>query len=356
MAAYKDGKKWKVLFYYAEEGKRKQKHKRGFSTKREALEWEREFLLESTFSMNMKFKGLYNLYMKDSIHRIKEKTYLIKDIIFQHQILPYFGEMEVSKINAVSVRNFQNDLISSINPRSNKKYSSHYIKKINAQLSSIFNFAVNFHGLKENPCLKAGALNLIYEKKMNIWTLEEFTAFTRVIKHKPISYAGFNVLFCTGIRIGELLALTRKDVDLKNKTINISKSYGKVNGKDIISTPKTQSSNRIISIPDKLVGILKEYFDRIYDLSVDDRIFNVTQYVFRNDIERHSEKAGVKKIRIHDLRHSHASMLINANVNPLAISKRLGHAKVDMTLNTYSHLYPSSEEKLLEILNKKLWE
>jgi integrase len=187
---------------------------------------------------------------------------------------------------------------------------------------------------------------------MNIWTLEEFINFTDVIKHKPISYIGFNVLFWTGIRIGELLALTRKDIDLEKKTIHISKGYAKVNGKDIISTPKTPSSNRVISITNKLVTILKTYFNKLYDLLPEDRIFNITQYVFRNDIERHSEKAGVKKIRIHDLRHSHASMLINANANPLAISKRLGHAKVDMTLNTYSHLYPSSEEKLLKILNE----
>ncbi|GLI57772.1 phage integrase [Propionigenium maris DSM 9537] len=353
MPAYKDGKKWRARFYYEANGARKQKQKRGFGTKKEAQEWERQFLREATFSMDMKFQSLYKLYMEDMRPRIKEKTFIIKEIIFMQHILPYFGEKSVAEITPLMVRNFQTKLMTVRNPRSRENYKAHYLKKINAQLSSIFNFAVSFHDLKENPCKKAGAPKLDDQKKMNIWTLEEFNRFVNLLKNKPISFTGFNILFWTGIRVGELLALTRKDIDLKKKTINVSKTYAKINGKEIITTPKTKSSVRTVSIPDNLVEILRKYFKRFYSLSQDDRAFDVTAYVFRNDIRRYAHKVNLNHIRTHDLRHSHASMLINNNVNPLAISKRLGHAKVDMTLNTYSHLYPSSEERLLEVLNNQ---
>ncbi len=352
MAAFKDGKKWEVRFYYNYNGKRKQKHKRGFSTKKEALEWEREFLLESNFSMNMKFKSLYSLYMKDMKHRIKEGTYLKKENIFENRILPYFEDMEVSQISAAVIRRFQNKLISAVNDKTNKEYSGRYIKNINSELAAIFNYAVNFHNLRENPVKKAGPLKLQYPKKMNIWTLEEFNKFLKVIADKPVSYAGFSTLFWTGIRLGELLALTRKDIDLKKKTITINKSYSKLQGKEIIGSPKTESSNRVIKMPDVLVSVLQNYLDSLYDLSSDDRIFPVSKYLFRNDLNRHHKKAGVKRITPHDLRHSHASLLINNNVNILVISKRLGHSKIDETLNTYSHLYQSSEEAALKILNQ----
>lgn len=353
MPAYKDGKKWKARFYYETNGVRKQKQKRGFLTKKEAQEWERQFLREITFSMDMKFKALYKLYMKDMEPRIKIKTYIVKEIIFEQHILPFFGEKEVSEVTPLMVRNFQTKLMTATSIKTGKKYKAHYIKKVNAQLSSIFNFAVNFHNLKENPCKKAGTPKLEDEKKMNIWTLEEFNKFVNLLKEKPISFTGFNVLFWTGMRVGELLALTRKDINLKKKTINIDKTYAKIKGEDIITTPKTKSSIRTISIPDDLVEIIKKYFKKFYSLSEDERVFDVTVYVFRNDIRRYAHKVNLDHIRTHDLRHSHASMLINNNVNPLAISKRLGHAKVDMTLNTYSHLYPSSEERLLEVLNNQ---
>lgn len=290
--------------------------------------------------------------MRDMKPRIALTTYTLKKIIFTNKILPFFGDTKVSTITPIMIRTFQNNLLTEINPKTGENYKAHYIKKINTQLSAILNHAVQFYNLKENPCKRAGSLKLRYEKKMNIWTLQEFNYFIEVIQHKPISYAAFNTLFWTGMRIGELLALTREDVNLQKKTIKINKSYTRLKGENIIKSTKNESSERTITAPDRLMKILQSYFGKIYGLSPQNRIFNITREVFKNDLTRHHKKAGVKKITPHDLRHSHASLLINSNVNPLAISKRLGHAKVDMTLNTYSHLYPSSEEKMLEILNE----
>jgi len=353
MPAYKDGKKWRARFYYEYNGIRQQKQKRGFATKKEALEWEREYLSKNNFSMDMSFKSLYEHYMEDVEPRIKKSTYVNKQSIFKKTILPYFEELKVENITPIIVRNFYTKLMKTLNPRTGESYKAHYLKKIAAQLSSIFNYAVNFHDLKENPCKKAGSPKLDDKKIMNIWTLEEFTRFVELLRWKPMSYAGFHMLFWTGMRVGELLALTRKDIDLEKKTVNIDKTYAKIEGEEVITTPKTKSSIRRISLPDHLVELVGDYFKKYYDLSGEDRIFPVTVYLFRNDIRRYAHKVNLNHIRTHDLRHSHASMLINNNVNPLAISKRLGHAKVDMTLNTYSHLYPSSEEKLLEVLNSQ---
>lgn len=351
MPAYKDGKKWKVLFYYDEKGKRKQKHKRGFNTKREALEWEREFLLNSTFSLKMKFKNLYNLYIKDIENRIAITTLVSKKSKIEAHVLNFFGEMEVNSITPALVREWQNNLILAINKKNGKNYSASYLQGLNNQLTSVFTFAVNFYDLKENPVLKAGPIKVKSKKEMNFWELDDFNSFLKFLEGNYIPYAAFNILFWCGIRIGELLALTREDIDLKNKTIRINKSYNKIKGKEYITPPKTETSNRIIIIPDKLNIILEDYISRFYELEDTERIFKHDRTNFRNYIDRYYQRANIKRIRLHDLRHSHASLLINAGVNPLAISKRLGHSKVELTLNTYSHLYPSSEEKMLEILN-----
>lgn len=352
MPVYKEGNTWRALVSYYKNGERIQNQKRGFKTKKDAMEWEREGFNKRTLSLDMKFQSLYEIYIKDLKHRVKNSTFEVKKIIFENRILPFFRDKKMSEVSPRDIREFHTFLMKSVNPKTKKPYSSQYMKKINAQLSALFNYAVSYYSLKENPCQKAGSIKNT-KKDINIWTLQEFNAFLKVIEHKPISYAGFNTLFWTGMRIGEMLALTRKDIDLEKNTIRINKNYSKIGGNEVVSAPKTESSVRTIGMHEELSEILKEYFEKIYNLRPNDRVFNVTQYVFRNDIERHHKKAGVKKIRVHDLRHSHASYLVNMNVNPLAISKRLGHAKVEMTLNTYSHLYPTSEKNILDILNKK---
>ena len=352
MPVYKDGKKWRVVYTYNQCGELKQSQKRGFNTKKEASLWESEYKLRGSKSVNMNFESFYGLYMGDIQPRVAETTYHLKELIFKNSILPYFKNMKISKITPIIIRDFQNGLITGVNPKTGNPYKAHYIQKINAQLSALMNHAVNFYELKENPCKKAGPLKLRYDKKINFWTLEEFEKFIEVIEHKPMSYTAFNILFWTGIRVGELLALTLNDIDLKNGIIKIDKSYARLKGKDIIKSTKNESSERLIKAPKNLIDLLNKYVKMMYGLSKEDRLFPMTKEVFKNDLIRYCDKAGVKKITPHDLRHSHASLLINSGINPLAISKRLGHAKVDMTLNTYSHLYQSTEDKMIELLEE----
>lgn len=346
--------KWEASFRYKDyQGKIQRKHKRGFKTKKEALKYEREFLAKSEFNLSMSFQSLYELYMEDMKNRLRENTYISKEYMINLKILPFFKDMKLEKITPVIVRKWQNQILNLKNPKTNASYSQTYIKTINNQIVAIFNYAVKFHSLKENPCHKAGTIGKKHADEMNIWTVSEFNKFVILIKHKPISYTGFQILFWCGLRIGELLALTVKDVDFKNKTLNVNKSYQRFKKKDVITEPKTPKSKRIISIPDDLIQIIKEYIEKIYMYDNDTRLFPTTKSTYEHDMIVYSKKASLKKIRIHDLRHSHASFLFHHKVDPLTISKRLGHEKIETTLNIYAHLYKSTNEKLIEILNLK---
>lgn len=150
----------------------------------------------------------------------------------------------------------------------------------------------------------------------------------------------------------ELLALSIKDIDFENKKININKSYQRINGKDVITEPKTPKSKRKIDITDNLAIIIKEYISKLYNATPETRLFNHTKYIFEHDIKTYSKKAEIKRIRVHDLRHSHASFLFQSGIDPLTISQRLGHEKIETTLNTYTHLYEEASSKLLRVLNK----
>ncbi|MGL5639432.1 MAG: site-specific integrase [Cetobacterium sp.] len=345
---------WSSRFYIINhKGEKLRKRKRGFKTKKEALEYEREFLSKSNFQNTMSFESLCEIYFEDLQHRLRQNTFLTKEHIILKKILPFFKKMKVEDISPAIIRKWQGKMLSAINPTSQKKYSLTYIKTINNQLVAILNYAVKFHNLNENPCHKAGSIGKKNADEMSIWTLQEFNSFVTLLKHKPVSYTGFNVLFWTGIRIGELLALTVKDVDFKNKNLKINKSYQRLKGEDVVTEPKTPKSKRVIEISDFLLEIIKEYIDKLYEPTPDTRLFNSTKYRFEHDMKLYSGKAGLHRIRIHDLRHSHASFLINNNVNILAVSQRLGHEKIETTLNIYSHLYKESHDYMMNILNNK---
>ena len=154
------------------------------------------------------------------------------------------------------------------------------------------------------------------------------------------------------MREGELLALTAADIDLVAKQIDISKTYQRLHREDIITTPKTRKSKRKIPIPDFLCQELQEYMDSRYMLAPNERLFPITKSFLSHEMERGCKKTGVKRIRIHDIRHSHASLLINQGCDALILADRLGHEKVSTTLNTYSHLFPHKQQELVSNLEQ----
>ena len=349
MKAEKDKKtgKWLIQYRYTDwQGKRRKSTKRGFATKREAEEWLRNFLITQKADFDMKFEDFWKMYCADMETRLREHTMRTKKYIVELKILPYFGDKRVNDITAADIRQWQNELIK-------MGYSPTYLKTINNQLSAIFNYAVRYYDLKSNPCEKAGSMGKSKAEEMDFWTGEEFRKFIDSVMNKRLSYMAFMTLYWTGMRLGELLALNPKDVDLKKRTISITKSYQRLGKKDVITPPKTPKSKRVITIPEFLAADIKDYMDSLYDLQEDDRLFPITKYYLEHEMQRGIKESGVKRIRVHDLRHSHASMLIELGFSPLEIANRLGHEKVETTLNTYAHLYPNKQTKLAERLDSE---
>ena len=348
MPAYKDEKtgKWFAKFYYTNwQGIKKQKWKRGFATKKEALGFERDFLEKQSANPDMTFQNLYEIYMEDMAARLKQSTLLTKKAVLQTHILPFFGNKPINEIKASDVRRWQAKLMSSPN-----NYSQTYLKKINTELNCIINYAKRFYDLNTNPCGKAGTIGKAKAEEMDYWTYDEYIAFREGVKDKSLSYICFEVLYWTGMREGELLALSPADIDLDNKTISINRTYQRIEGKDVFTSPKTRKSKRKIPIPDFLCQELSDYIQSRYMLDADERLFPVTKSYLSHEMIRGCKNTGVKKIRIHDIRHSHASLLINQGCDALMLADRLGHEKVSTTLNTYSHLFPHKQQELVHSL------
>ena len=188
-------------------------------------------------------------------------------------------------------------------------------------------------------------------KEMQFWTKEEYLKFSRAIMDKPISYYAFQILYWTGIRCGELLALTKADFDLENRKLKISKTYQVVKGEEMITSPKTEKSNRTIELPEFLCEEMQDYFDSLYKIGDNSRIFEVTKSYLHHEMDRGSKAANIKRIRIHDLRHSSCALLINLGYSPVEIAERMGHESVTIT-DRYAHLYPSVQRDMANRLDE----
>jgi integrase len=158
------------------------------------------------------------------------------------------------------------------------------------------------------------------------------------------------MLYWTGIREGELLALTPGDFDFEKGTLSINKSYQRLNGRDVITDPKTPKSVRVVKMPQFLVEEMKDYIGSLYGIQDDQRIFEMTKYFLHHEMDRGAKESGVKRIRIHDLRHSHISLLIDMGFSAVAIADRVGHESIDITYH-YAHLFPSKQTEIAERLD-----
>ena len=251
MPAYKDSKQgtWYASFYFENwQGVKQKKLKRGFATKKDALAWEREFLLQQAADLTMTFEAFVEIYITDKKKRLRENTWSTKEHIIRTKILPYFKEKRLSEIKPRDVIAWQNEMLN-YRDKNGKAYSPTYLKTLHGQLSAILNHAVRFYGLKSNAAATAGCMGSEKHKEMLFWTKEEYLKFAEVMMDKPQSYYAFEVLYWCGIREGELLALTPADFDLDKGLLSITKSYQRLKGRDVITDPKTPKSVRVIQMP-----------------------------------------------------------------------------------------------------------
>ena len=229
MSVYKDATRnsWYVKIRYTDYyGKKKQTTKRGFKTKREASEWEAAEKLKRNFSLDMPFSKFYEIYEADVRHRVKETTWENKETMVKAKIIPFFGERKMIEISAKDVRHWQKEMIE-YKDEKGKSYSQAYLATLHAQLSAIFNHAVKFYDLKNNPAKVAGGMGSKKGGNMMFWTLDEYKKFINCVMDKPLSFYGFEILYWCGLRIGELLALTPKDFNFERKTLSITKRSGR---------------------------------------------------------------------------------------------------------------------------------
>lgn len=353
MPAYKDEKQstWFVSFYFQNwKGKKEKKMKRGFPTKREALEWERQFLQQQTANLDMTFESFVEIYKKDMKHRIREHTWQTKINIIETKLMPYFKSKKMNEIAPKDIIAWQNEMMS-FKDGNGKGYSPTYLKSFHNQISAILNHAVRFYELKSNSAAKVGNMGKKESnKEMLFWTKSEYLKFAEAMMDKSMSFYAFEVLYWCGVREGELLALTPEDINFEKCTLRINKSYQRLKGKDVITDPKTPKSVRTISVPEFLCEELQEYIKSIYGIKPIDRLFPVTKYYLGHEMNRGCKATGVKKIRIHDLRHSHVSLLIEMGFSILAIADRMGHESIDITYR-YAHLFPTKQTEIATKLN-----
>ena len=353
MPAYKDEKQntWYTAFYFTDwQGKRTKKMKRGFATKKEAQEWERVFLQQKTQDLDMPFSAFYELYKNDMKSRLKLNTWLTKETIIEKKIMPYFKDKKMNDIKATDVIAWQNEMIN-MRDKSGKGFSNTYKKTLHNQLSALLNHAVKYYELSANPAAKVGNFGSEKTKEIDFWVQEEFETFIDEMRDKPMYYYIFSVMYWTGVRTGELLALCPSDFDFEKGTLTISKSYQRLQGQDVITEPKTPKSNRTIKITDTLFEEMKEYIAHQYKLKPKDRLFPVSKSNLTNAMKRGCEKSGVKRITLHSVRHSHISLLIHLGFDVVAIADRVGHESIDITFR-YAHLFPSKQNEMINKLEE----
>ena len=347
MPIYQDKttKKYYFSCYYVDwQGKRQRKVKRGFTLAREAKEAERTFLDQYAQQCNMTFRAFYEIYIADCKARLKADSFQSKQSRFIFSILPYFGDFMLADITPAHVRQWQNKVIQQYQPTTQRQ--------MQAQLSALFNFAVKFYGLRSKPARIAGSIWKIKSGRLDYWTLEEFNKVIACEDDLTLKTA-FMLLFYSGLRAGELLALDVGDYDSEEKTVKVSKTYTHIKGGFTITTPKSTKSNRTIKLPLVATKQIEQYIASLYAPKSSDRLFYIVKYgKLLYHLRKDARTAGVKEIRLHDLRHSHASLLINNNVNIKAVSDRLGHEDIQTTLNLYSHIYENQQSNIADLLDK----
>lgn len=348
--------------------------RKGFKTKKEAIEAEqyiRGVELKSKISNGrITVNMLYQLLKQEDVINHRKQSYInTQDNNYNRHIKDYFSKVkDVSKLDYDDIYKYREYLRNTIAQNSNEPLNPNTINKIMVLLKKILDIGIKKGYYTNNPVKMLKKLP-IAKAQLNYWSIEEFKKFLNLFEPEEYNYQLlFTCLFFTGIRLGEALALTWNDIDFTTQTIHITKSIYISKGISYISTTKTKAGMRRITIHKKLNDELIDWKKNQYklldnfvtgDINELQLFQNSPMVITKNATEKFYKKIlkrdpNLKRIRIHDFRHSHASLLINQGEDYLVVKERLGHASITTTIDTYSHLYPSKQKSLADKLDNLL--
>ena len=297
---------------------------------------------------------LMSVYLRlHGVPRWSPSTYQSNRGLIQHYILPCMGNMRLSELSPRTVAMLYSRMLEEprisfpYHKQGGQKLSPTTLRSIHKVLHSAFEQAVLWEYMDRNPFHRV-PLPVCRTKQKTFLTPEQIKRL--VLYCSPTLALAIHLTFAASLRKGELLALTPADFDFEKRTVTINKSYQRLNGQDLITTPKTEKSNRVITMPQFLAEEIQDYLKMLYGIGADDRMFTVTKSYLHREMDRGSKEAGVPRIRIHDIRHSAVSLLIDMGFSATAIADRVGHESIDITYN-YAHLFPSKQTEMANKLN-----
>lgn len=337
---------WTAQFRYEDiYGKSRHKCKRGFSTEEEADQFEDSFKRRIKGSLDMRFVDFIEMYGEDMRPFLRENTWITKQYMINDKILPFFGKKRLRDIVPSDILDWQNELLDK-RKKNGEPYSGTYVRTVDSQLVAIFAHAERYYGLIPNPTAKTPRIGERDAREMCFWTRDQYLTFSDWLSSDPVMFTPIEVLYWTGVRLGELLALMPNDIDFNKCEMYVRHSFRKVRGRDAMTPPKTEKSVRKIVIPEFLRDELRDYIDNISKCAYNERIFkDIDSRKIRAALDAGIEATGVPRIRIHDLRHSHVSLLIDMGYSAVAIAERTGHESTEITFR-YAHLMPDTQEKM----------
>ena len=343
---------WTTQFRYEDiYGKIRHKCKRGFSTEEEADQFEESFKKRIKGSLDMRFVDFIEMYGEDMRPFLRENTWLTKQYMINDKILPFFGKKRLKDIAPSDILDWQNELLGK-RKKNGEPYSGTYVRTVDSQLVAIFAHAERYYGLIPNPTSKTPRIGERDAQEMCFWTRDQYLAFSDWLSSSdPVMFTPIEVLYWTGVRLGELLALMPNDIDFNKGEMYVRHSFRTVRGHDAMTPPKTEKSVRKIVIPEFLRDELRDYIDNVSKCAYNERIFkDIDSRKIRAALDAGIEATGVPRIRIHDLRHSHVSLLIDMGYSAVAIAERTGHESTDITFR-YAHLMPDTQEKMASAIS-----
>ncbi|SMO54268.1 site-specific integrase [Melghirimyces algeriensis] len=357
----KRGKTWYFTLDIGkdERGKRKQKKVGGFKTKKEAEKACAELIaqIESEGYKEPKKVTLEEFmvdYFENHVkHTIRRTTFYNQMSLVNKHILPKLGNLQLAKITPMILQRFYNEMIE-------QGYSASYIRGIHAIIGKTLKTATEWDYISKNVATLI-KLPRVTRREINIWSMEEATRFLSLVKDRS-TFIAYALAIYTGMRKGEILALRWQDCDLDKGQISVRQTLYHTKGGLIFQEPKTRGSRRTISISDYLIKCLKKHKRKQNHIKLqlgsgyqDHGLIvchthgtPIHPQDINRDLKRAIKKHNFRPISFHDLRHTHATMLLQLGENPKVVSERLGHSSVTITLDTYSHVLPDMQKSLAE--------